>query len=86
MGFWTTRFVEAQTAYEAEERAVALVRGEIDSIALAAPTHEIRVAEVWDGSSSYSDRSPGTGFTWFTTAADEPSCDAIWEIRLESRA
>jgi hypothetical protein len=86
MGFWTTRFVDARTPGEAAERAVALVRGQLDAISISAGSAlEVEIADVGEASASRF-RGSGPGFTWFAARADKSSSDGMWEIALESPA
>lgn len=67
-GFYTTRFVYANSPNEASERAKKLVRDELDRFILNAPDEPVTVSaeEVYVDPDVLPDGGPpGSGFTWY---------------------
>lgn len=67
MGFFTTRFVEAQTPQEAGKLAIELVRQEVATVLANEPNDvwQLFIDEVWEDIEQFDLRAPGAGCTWY---------------------
>lgn len=66
-GFFTTRFIEAEDARDAENIALRLIRNELQSVILNVPSDPptILVEEINEVVGFEAYPVPGAGFTWF---------------------
>lgn len=71
-GFFTTRFVEAKDAKNAEVLAMNLIRDELKPIVLNARSNPpmMYIEEIQKIESFGDNIVPGSGFTWFDTEAE----------------
>jgi hypothetical protein len=66
-GFYTTRFIEADDAATAENKALNLIRDELRGIVMNAPSDPpvLYIEETHEMKSFEGHLPPGRGFTWF---------------------
>lgn len=81
LGFFTTRFVEADSAFNAGKCATELVREELKGQLLNKPDEPwvLTIDEIWEDPENFKKHAPGSGFTWYS---DDPNdlCDGDAEI------
>lgn len=71
MGFYTMRFVDAETSDDAVAKAIELVRGEVEHTYREDYPHNIEVEEVQPDAEQLSKTVAGTGFVWYPEDAEE---------------
>ena len=66
-GFFTTRFVEADSALNAEIFARELVHEELKGLLLNKPEEAwtLTIDKIWEDSEAFAKYAPGAGFTWY---------------------
>ena len=65
MGFYTVRFVEADSEEAAATRVVEMVRAEIKPMYRDNYPRTIEVEEVLEDPRRFDELGPGNGFTWY---------------------
>ena len=79
-GFFTTRFVEAESPSIAENLARELVHDELKGLLINKPEEPwtLTIDEIWEDPEAFAEYAPGAGFTWYSS--DSEACDDDEEI------
>lgn len=73
VGFYTTRFIEADSPEEAGRRAVESVTQEVSAYHLPDRPWSVTVEDVHEDEAGFEMHAPGAGFSWYPV--DEPATD-----------
>ncbi len=67
VGFYTTRFIEAETANEAIEIVFALLRTELYNDGRQTDNSELELQEIQEDENGFDEYAPGGGYTFYTS-------------------
>ena len=70
VGFYTTRFVESETANEAIEKALEMVRKELEEIAVSNQNSNLTFDEIEEDEEAFDLYAPEAGFTFYVESDD----------------
>ena len=70
VGFYTTRFIEAESEKEAAEQAIERVSAEVGSRAEITEGSRIELSSVEEDEEGFDLYAPGGGFTFYTEESD----------------
>jgi hypothetical protein len=73
MGFYTTRFVEAETANKAIAIVFELVRHELETDGRVTAGSRLELEEIQVDENGFEHDAPGSGYTFYEAEAGEPS-------------
>lgn len=65
VGFYTTRFVECETANEAIEKIFEIVKTELQAIAYPTKISKLTLDRIKEDEEAYNLYAPGNGFTFY---------------------
>jgi hypothetical protein len=65
VGFYTTRFIESETAGEAIEKALELVEKELVEIADSTENSSLILEQIQEDDEAYNLYAPGSGFSFY---------------------
>lgn len=65
VGFYTTRFVESETANEAIEKALELVRKELEEVAVSNQNSNLTFDKIEENEEAFDLYAPGSGFGFY---------------------
>ena len=76
VGFYTTRFVEAETANEAIDTVFALLRLELESDGSVTRESSIELEEIREDEEGFDMHAPGEGYTFYGDADESTNVGA----------